>query len=376
MLGPVLHHGNADEVLYRYEGDVLPYDQTAGWIVADACDGLCTEKVDCGRFINSWPEPADISNYHLWIARSGEPSPPSLWVEWRYKSNHPIGPYTFRCDGRFSIIYLDIFDNVNLYGDSAISHSGSDYVFNLELDEFHTYRFESPDGSSFTFFVDGIEIWRRIDNDDRDITYIQFGGWGGCGSDWIPNMVNEWDFVRYGTIDQGEELESADPAAGVLDARQHAGLDRFLVMFQEPAYVYVDEIAVEVIDAAATATLASVEPPIVKATRRREPPDPFDVVDDPRIVEIVLDRPIPFNATTRFTLDDGVAVNVVEYTFVPGDVEGSGTVDLSDIAYLQNCMGAADTATLCGVFDLGRDTEVGFDDALDVIALIGAPVPK
>ncbi len=36
-------------------------------------------------------------------------------------------------------------------------------------------------------------------------------------------------------------------------------------------------------------------------------------------LEIVLDRPLPAGETTRFILDDGQVVNVVEYSFVPLD---------------------------------------------------------
>ena len=33
----------ADEVLYRYEGDVLPYDPAAGWIIANPCENQCSD---------------------------------------------------------------------------------------------------------------------------------------------------------------------------------------------------------------------------------------------------------------------------------------------------------------------------------------------
>ena len=37
---------------------------------------------------------------------------------------------------------------------------------------------------------------------------------------------------------------------------------------------------------------------------------------DPETVEIVLDRPLVIGETTTFTLNDGTATNVVEYTLV------------------------------------------------------------
>ena len=97
---------------------------------------------------------------------------------------------------------------------------------------------------------------------------------------------------------------------------------------------------------------------VVIATRRLDngPPD---------LVEIVLDRPIPYNATTRFTFNDGVAVNVVEYTFAPGDTDGAGDADLNDFAAFQNCYGLSPVAQSCLVFDFNADLDV---DLLDFAA--------
>ena len=122
-------------------------------------------------------------------------------------------------------------------------------------------------------------------------------GNGGCSLELLPT-VNRWDFVRYGTISAGEKLVGSDPPAGFVDARTHATLDRFTITYDQPNYVLVDEISVETTGA----TL-----PVVLKTRRLDN-------GEPDTIEIVLDRPIPFDATTRFTFDDGVAVNVVEYT--------------------------------------------------------------
>jgi hypothetical protein len=102
---------------------------------------------------------------------------------------------------------------------------------------------------------------------------------------------------------------------------------------------------------------AAGESPVVTATRRRDngPPDE---------VEIVLDRPIPYNATTRFTFDDGVAVNIVEFAFAPGDTDGDGDADLADFAWLANCMDAAahgppdETPGPCLALDADMDTAI------------------
>jgi hypothetical protein len=114
----------------------------------------------------------------------------------------------------------------------------------------------------------------------------------------IPQKINEWDFIRYGTISHGERIIGADPPVGFLDPRVYKGLDRFTVTFDSPNYVYVDEISVET---------TSGPTPAVVATRRREN-------DGPETVEILLDRPISIGATTRFMFNDGVATNLVEYT--------------------------------------------------------------
>ncbi len=41
----------ADETLYRYEGNVLPYEAAAGWQVFDPCEPPCSEAV--GTFPHS-----------------------------------------------------------------------------------------------------------------------------------------------------------------------------------------------------------------------------------------------------------------------------------------------------------------------------------
>ena len=66
----------ADEVLYTYEGDVLPYDASAGWLVFDPCEYPCNESLADGRFILNWPEPGNLANYHYWIAQPPEGPPP------------------------------------------------------------------------------------------------------------------------------------------------------------------------------------------------------------------------------------------------------------------------------------------------------------
>jgi len=76
--------------------------------------------------------------------------------------------------------------------------------------------------------------------------YLQFGGMGGCSSDQIPDNLNEWDFVRFGTISSGEYIIASDPPGGYLDPQQHTGLDRFTVTFDSANSVYIDDITVQV----------------------------------------------------------------------------------------------------------------------------------
>jgi hypothetical protein len=290
-----------DGLLYQYEGDVFPYDESAGWEIYNPCESPCSESLQNGQFVLSWPIAGDLAAYHYWIAEPPEQPPPSLWVEWRFRSNHPVPPHSYTCDAKFTVQYEEVHDLLNMYGDAVISFSGDDAVTGLDIDEFHTYRFESVDGVSYWFSVDGLVFTGGTGDEWNGYHFLQFAGRGGCIDDWIPDMMNEWDMVRFGTIAYGEQIIASDPPAGYLDPKQHADLDRFTVTFDSTNYVYLDEITVEV-----TGGIA----PVVTQTRRREG-------DGSETVEIVLDRPLPMDERTRFTFNDGVAINVVEYTFIP-----------------------------------------------------------
>lgn len=319
----------ADDLLYRYEGDVLPYDPSAGWLNG-LCEDPCSESLRDGHLVLEWWRATDLVNYHHWIARPPDLPPRSLWVEWRFRSNHPIGPYFYTCDGNFSVKYGGAQEVVFMYGNAALSFSAGQTVLGLALDEFHTFRFESLDGIHYHVSVDGKVFITDSENRPNGYHSLQFGGDGGCGGDEIPNMRNEWDFVRYGTISSGEHIVASDPPAGFLDSRVYPTLDRFTVTFDSPNYVYVYEIAVEVI---LSGGRPSLDPPQVIQTRRLDngPPD---------VVEIVLDRPIPPGAQARFTFDDGTVINTVSYTYKHGDADADNDWDLADFAALQACFGA------------------------------------
>ena len=260
-----------------------------------------------------WVSTGDFVNYHRTISGFDVPPPSSLWLEWRFRSNHPLGTIEFGSDGQMSIRYAEIAETINMYGDSAISMSGDDFITDLALDEFHTYRFESLDGYLYRISVDG-EVF--LEDNGRQIilsSQIQMRGQGGDTNRPDP-VINAWDFVRYGTVSFGEQIIAADPPAGVLDATAFPNLDRFVVTFDSPNYAYIDDIIVET---------AGDDVPVVIATRRLDN-------GDPEVLEIVLDRPMPMGETTRFTFDDGTAVNVVEYTLALPDGDNDGVPDEDD----------------------------------------------
>jgi len=68
----------ADETLHRYEGDVLPYDESAGWLIFDPCESPCMESLEDGHFVLFWPDAGDIANYHYWLAQPPDAPPHAL----------------------------------------------------------------------------------------------------------------------------------------------------------------------------------------------------------------------------------------------------------------------------------------------------------
>ncbi len=68
----------ADQVLYRYEGDVLPYDKSAAWRVFDPCEDPCSESLEDGHFVLRWYEGGDIANYSYLIAQPPAPPPDAV----------------------------------------------------------------------------------------------------------------------------------------------------------------------------------------------------------------------------------------------------------------------------------------------------------
>ncbi len=321
----------ADELLYRYVCDVAPYeyddpeDEYDAWINGTPCENSCVERVESGHYILQWPQGAEQAGHDLTIAEPPEEPPPTLWVEWRFRSNHPLGPNFYSCDGEFAVRYRWVSDTVNMYGDAAISFGGNHAVLGLDIEEFHTYRFESPDGHNYTFAVDGQVFVVDYDDYSNGYNYIQMRGYGGC--DGFSDVTNEWDYIRFGTISSGEQIVSSNPPSGALSPTEYPNLDRFTVTFNDPNYVYIDDI---------TVTVTGGEVPVITQTRRREN-------DGPETVQIVLDRPIALNETTTFEFDTGASGNVIEYYYLPlieTDIPTMSTWGLLTLAVLLLAAGA------------------------------------
>ena len=164
----------ADDVLYRYEADVLPYDESTGWVIADPCEPPCSESLEDGHFVLHWSEAYNMENYHFSMSQLPGHPLPTLWVEWRFRSNHPYSAVWYGCDGRFKVRYGIVSELLYMQGDAVFSFAGDLLVSGLALDEFHTCRFESLDGVNFRISVDGLVVMDRPDNHPTGSHYLQF----------------------------------------------------------------------------------------------------------------------------------------------------------------------------------------------------------
>ncbi len=342
----------ADEILFRYEGDQLPYAKGAGFEIFNACEGPCSEQVEDGVFVLNWSVPNDTVNYGHWIATPDTPPPPnSLWVEWRFRSNHPVGPNAFTCDGKMFVQYRGIFESINMYGDIHIDLSGNHFVVGLEVEEFHTGRFKSPDGRHYQFSVDGEIFYEGEEFNPLPNHAVIMGGNGACED--FNNTINEWDYVRYGTISNGERVISIFPPRGFVSSLSIDGPERFQVTFDQPGYVYIDEINI--------ASTNGTPPNVTKVWRTGDA--------NPETVEIVLDGPLPDDALTTFSWQSGNVTNEVRYTTIRGDENADGVVDLLDFPIFAVCEetnGLDDQPTplpeFCRVFDFDGDDVISFTD--------------
>jgi hypothetical protein len=378
----------ADDLLYNYECDVVPYHESAGWVIYNPCDPPCEESSEDGHFVLRWPVAGDRHAYALFITMAEKKHPAPFWAEWSFSSNHPFNLVIESCDAFFLIRYAEIEELVDMYGDAAIAFSAKDLITGLELGALHTFRLESEDGDYYEISVDGTVFIRWYGDRPSGDDSLQIGGRGGCTGDQVPNKFNEWDFVRYGTIAYGEKIVATDPPAGFLRAADFPALDRFTVRFDQPNYVYVDEIGVEAFDADGNRQQAtgnsvgwaaptdsdpsslrpSVPPSLstVIATRRLDngPPD---------VVEIVLDQPIQLDARTVFTFNDGAIRQTVAYTYILGDVNADGRFDLRDIGEFQSCFFDEFAAGRCWAFDFDATGYISLEDYAKLRPLLTGP---
>lgn len=85
-----------DDVLYQYEGDVLPHDPSAGWQIFDPCEPPCTESLEPGHFLLSWPVAGELTNYAFRIAEPQDAPP--LRCGWNGASAQTIQRGRFSTD--------------------------------------------------------------------------------------------------------------------------------------------------------------------------------------------------------------------------------------------------------------------------------------
>jgi len=74
-LHPVIHTGAyADDLIYRYEGDVLADAVPAEWAGYQQCVAPCAQRLEDGHLIMEWTRPVLVNLNHV-VARSPTPPP-------------------------------------------------------------------------------------------------------------------------------------------------------------------------------------------------------------------------------------------------------------------------------------------------------------
>ena len=375
--GPVI----ADQIVFAYEGDTWPW--LAGFDTFNACDVDCEHWLEDGRYVlNLDPGlQSGVYNYSRLITTTGGTPPPTLWVEWRFKSNYSyLQSNDFVLDdARVRVEYDQTVASVStwMWGDAAFDAGEAHFVTGMAMGEFHSFRFEIANGLDSFRWADGKLLQEmNAPQSGAGTTYIQFGGIGGSGAGGpdgmgYPQLTDSWDFLRYGTISYGEVIVSADPAAGYIDPRQDRptgsntpqGLTRFTVTFNEPNGLRNGNVAVE-------STAPVSEWPAVEWVTR---PDG----DDGDTWEIRLDKRIAPGQRTRFIISDEAeaaavgeqgATSVVELSFLPGDVNGNGTSNTQDLlAWIMAFnSGAADLLH----HDINRNELINTQDLLRIVQLL------
>ncbi|MBI1825073.1 MAG: hypothetical protein HY287_14940 [Planctomycetes bacterium] len=292
-------HAIGDHIVYAYEGDRLPYDEAGGW-EGMPCENSCIESVENGNLVLRWFSYGGDAQYFRTFVNSPSDLPESLWIEWRLRSNHPVPCCSISCDTEVSILYDEIEELVDCYGDFAGTPAFNGSISGLDLDQFHTFRFESTDGSHYTLSADGTIFITGVDQGYIAYDYLQFYAHSGCPTVPLPLKIDELDYIRYGSIGSGEAIVSTDPPAGILGSSLNPNLNQFRVTFDNPNYVYINDVSVQVSSGTA--------PKVIKTRRQDNGP--------PETVEIVLDRALQLGVTTTFTFATGGSPNTVTYTLV------------------------------------------------------------
>ena len=169
-----------DGLIFGFEGDVLPGGAGSDWVIANPCEPDCSRRLENGHLILEWGDMGDFVNYHLWIAQPPVAPPPTLWVEWRFRSNQLKPATSSVCDARVSINYAGFSLIARMFEDIGIASGIGDNARWIDPGIFHTYRLESPDGVNYTVAVDGFVFKARFDDRrNSDLHYIQFSGEGG-----------------------------------------------------------------------------------------------------------------------------------------------------------------------------------------------------
>jgi len=306
-----------DAQLFSYDGDVFPDDPAGEFVVANACSLDCSRRLENGHFILEWGVMGDLVTYSNDVVPFGDPPPSTLWVEWRFRSNQPFVGGSPTCDGKLRVNYLGTSDTAYMLQDAVFDFEGGGFVLGLDPDTFHTYRFESLDGNNHTLAVDGAVFKSAFDTGGM-AAFVQFGGIGSCiaGPERPVPVRNEWDYVRYGTIESGEAIIATVPPTGVIADEDAAGVTSILVTFDGPNYAYVDDISVSVTSGVA---------PNVIATRRLDN-------GSSDVLEVVLDSELPLNVTTTLTFTNIDGNPIIVFKRISPDIPAASTWGLIALA--------------------------------------------
>ena len=381
-----------DEVVFAYEANAWPWE--AGFVIG----GQCLPQFSCLAGLEDGHLAVDVSPgqgqgsyyWHRWITMPGGTPPATLWVEWRFRSNYSyLESNGFVLDdARVRTEYDETVVSVAtwMWGDAAFDAGGAHAVTGMTMGEFHTYRFEIANGLDSFRWADGRFLQEtNACCEGAGTTFVQFGGIGGSGLGGpdgmgYPGLTDFWDYLRYGLITFGEVVIASDPPSGYIDPRQDRpvgmpqtlqGLDRFTVTFNEPNGLQIGNITVE------STAPASLRPNVQWVTRPEG--------DDGDTWEIRLDKRIPPGHRTRFIISDEAdaaavgevgASSVVEYAYLPADVNGDETANTQDLLALVQGLNACIAGGSCGSAesllhrDINRSGTVNTQDLLRTVQLL------